>query len=407
MPLALHASDPAPSAADLPADFDPVLAATALAARLHPSAVERDREGGHAARERDWIRRSGLLAMSVPRAYGGHGDAWPAIFETVRIVARADSALAHLLGFHHLQVAGITLYGNAQQQRHLLTETVTAGVFWGNALNPLDKRLVATPTAGGYVLDGIKSFASGSVGADWLTISAWDPLAQAALIAAVPAHQSGIAIQADWDAFGQRQTDSGNVHFSGVTLPDANVLHAAGRPPTAQTTLRAQIAQLTMTNLYLGLAEGALAAARDYLHSEARPWFASSPEVVAAADDPFVQHRFGQFHLMVRPAQVLADAAAVQLDAAFRRGAHLGADERGRVAIAVAEAKVLAHRASIDIGSQLFELTGARSTSARFGFDRFWRNARVHTLHDPVDYKLRDLGRYALAGTLPEPTSYS
>ena len=81
--------------------------------------------------------------------------------------------------------------------------------------------------------------------------------------------------------------------------------------------------------------------------------------------------------------------------------------ERGEVAVSVAEAKVLAHRASIEIGSQLFELTGARSTSARFGFDRFWRNARVHTLHDPVDYKLRDLGRYALDCRLPEPTAYS
>jgi alkylation response protein AidB-like acyl-CoA dehydrogenase len=77
------------------------------------------------------------------------------------------------------------------------------------------------------------------------------------------------------------------------------------------------------------------------------------------------------------------------------------------VAIAVAEAKVLSHRAAIEIGSQLFELTGARSTSARYGLDRFWRNARVHTLHDPVDYKLRDLGRYALTGAHPEPTAYS
>ena len=55
----------------------------------------------------------------------------------------------------------------------------------------------------------------------------------------------------------------------------------------------------------------------------------------------------------------------------------------------------------------MFELLGARATSGRFGFDRFWRNARVHTLHDPVDYKLRDLGRYALSGRVPDPTPYS
>ena len=392
-----------------PTQFDPLAAAEALAERLAATAVERDRLGGHAAEEREWIRASGLLALSVPAEFGGLGADWPTVYEAVRILARADSALAHLLGFHHLQLAGIQLYGTAQQQRRLLTGTIAGNAFWGNALNPLDKRLVGVPSAGGYLLNGIKSFASGSVGADWLTISAWDPLAAAPLIAVLPTRQPGIEVQADWDAFGQRQTDSGNVRFNNVKLTDDLVLQPAGRAGIAnlapQATLRSQVAQLVMTNLYLGLAEGALAAARGYLRDEARPWFASGVE--NATDDPFIQHRFGEFHLLVRPARLLADDAARKLDAAFRLGARLGALERGEVAVAVAEAKVLAHRASIEIGSQLFELTGARSTSGRFGFDRFWRNARVHTLHDPVDYKLRDLGRYALEGRLPEPTAYS
>jgi alkylation response protein AidB-like acyl-CoA dehydrogenase len=77
------------------------------------------------------------------------------------------------------------------------------------------------------------------------------------------------------------------------------------------------------------------------------------------------------------------------------------------VAIAVNEAKVLAHRAAIEVSSQFFELTGARATSQKLGLDRFWRNARVHTLHDPIDYKYRDIGRYLLDGQFPEPTSYS
>jgi alkylation response protein AidB-like acyl-CoA dehydrogenase len=395
----------------VPADtgdiFDPLAAAGLLAEQLAKTAVERDRIGGHAGPERELIRASGLLGLSVPHGHGGLGADWAAVLQTVRIVARADSALAHLLGFHHLQLAGIQLYGNADQQRRLLRASIDEAIFWGNALNPLDKRLVATPTAGGYLLNGIKSFASGSVGSDWLTISAWDPLANAALIAVLPTRQPGIEVQPDWDAFGQRQTDSGNVCFDGVFLPDTLVLQAPGQTATPRTTLRSQLAQLIMTNLYLGIAEGALEAARRYLREDARPWFASGPEVRDAIDDPFVQHRFGQFRLQVRPAQLLAGHAALELDAAWRRGGELTAAGRGEVALAVAEAKVLAHRAAIDVASQLFELTGARSTSARYGFDRYWRNARVHTLHDPVDYKLRDLGRHALDGRYPEPTAYS
>ena len=387
------------------ASADPLAIAARLAGQFAATAVERDRAGGHAAHERQLLRDSGLLTLSIPAEFGGQGAHWSTVYGAIRILACADSALAHLFGFHHLQLAGIALYGNAIQQRNLYSASVEQGLFWGNALNPLDRRTTARAIPGGYVLDGIKSFASGSVGSDWLTISAWVEEAGAALIAVVPTAQPGIAVEADWDAFGQRQTDSGNVRFDEVYLPSALVLQAPGQAPTAQSTLRSQVAQLVMTNLYLGIAQGAFEAARDYTLTQSRPWFASG--VDEAGEDPFVQHRYGDLWLKLRPAEVLAHHAALLLDAAYAKGATLSARERGEVAVAGAEAKVLAHRAAIDIANEMFELTGARSTSARFGFDRFWRNARVHTLHDPVDYKLRDLGRYALNGRLPDPTSYS
>jgi alkylation response protein AidB-like acyl-CoA dehydrogenase len=384
---------------------DPLDTVHALAAQLAQTAVERDRLGGHAARERELIRDSGLLALSIPAQDGGIGASWDVTLRAVRILARADSALAHVFGFHHLQLAGITLYGDAAQQRDLLRRTAAENLFWGNALNPLDKRTVATDTADGFLLDGVKSFCSGALGSSWLTVSAWHAPTASALIGVLPTATDGIDVRGDWDAFGQKQTDSGTVTFDRVHLPAHLVLLPPGATPTAQATLRSQVAQLIMANLYLGIAEGAFAAARDYLAADARPWFASG--VAAATDDPFVQHRFGELWTLVRPAEVLADDAGRGLQRLFAKGAAVTAQERGELAVAVATAKVLAHRAAIDIGSGLFELTGARSTSAKHGFDRYWRNARVHTLHDPVDYKYRDLGRYALTGTVPEPTAYS
>jgi len=384
---------------------DPLVVAAELARRLAATANERDQAGGHAAQEREWIRESGLLTLSIPEAFGGQGADWPTVYQVIRILARADSALAHVFGFHHLQLAGIQLYGSAQQQRRFLTQTVEQNLFWGNALNPLDKRTTATDADYGFQLDGVKSFSSGSVGSDWLTISAWHAQTQSALIGVVPTRQHGVAVQADWDAFGQRQTDSGNVHFTEVSLPSTQVLQAPGHQPTAQATLRSQVAQLIMANLYLGIGEGAFEAAREYVATEARPWFASG--AASAGADPLVQHRFGKLWLKLRPAVVLADHAAQELERLFRLGAAVTATQRGELAVAVAEAKVLAHTAGVDISNEMFELTGARSTSAKFGYDRFWRNVRVHTLHDPVDYKIRDLGRYALDGTLPEPTAYS
>ncbi len=183
------------------------------------------------------------------------------------------------------------------------------------------------------------------------------------------------------------------------------MLVAPGAIHTPRMTLRPLVSQLIMTNLYLGIAIGAFDEGRQYTREQTRPWAGSGVE--RATDDPIVQHRYGDLKLFIRAAEAVTDVAQHQLEAALTRGPALDTAQRGELAVAVAEAKVLAHRAAMEVSSQFFELAGARATSSKLGLDRFWRNARVHTLHDPVDVKLRDIGRHALDGRPPEPGSYS
>ena len=378
-----------------------------LTQQLAATAVERDARGGHAAEQRELIRASGLLALTIDSELGGLGGGAVELYQVIRQLARVDSALAHVFGFHHLQLFGVQLYGGPAAELHgarHLRETAEQRLFWGNALNPADTRLRARRAEGGWRLEGIKGFCSGALGSDRLTVSATTEDG-GLLIGIVPTRREGVQVERDWDAFGQRQTDSGSVRFTEVWLADDELLQQPDVASTPRATLRSQIAQLIMSNLYLGIAEGAFEEARRYTLEQSKPWFASG--VQRAADDPYVQQRYGDLWLYVRSAQAVVDAAVSKLQAALARGEALTAQERGEVAVAGAEAKVLAHRAGLEVSTQLFELTGARSTSARFGLDRFWRNARVHTLHDPVDYKLRDLGRFRLEGRLPDPTSYS
>ena len=82
-------------------------------------------------------------------------------------------------------------------------------------------------------------------------------------------------------------------------------------------------------------------------------------------------------------------------------------DERGEVAIKIAAAKILTTRIGLDITSRMFEVTGSRSTHAGLCMDRYWRNIRTHTLHDPIDYKLKELGDWVLKEKYPTPTFYS
>ena len=69
--------------------------------------------------------------------------------------------------------------------------------------------------------------------------------------------------------------------------------------------------------------------------------------------------------------------------------------------LAVAESKVLTTEIAVQASSKLFELAGTRSTLAESNLDRHWRNARTHTLHDPVRWKYAIIGNHALNGVNP------
>jgi alkylation response protein AidB-like acyl-CoA dehydrogenase len=98
---------------------------------------------------------------------------------------------------------------------------------------------------------------------------------------------------------------------------------------------------------------------------------------------------------------------AAELAAAIGRGSALTWEERGELAAEVAKLKVVSTDAALDVTARIFEVTGARSTAAGYGFDRFWRNIRTHTLHDPVAYKRREVGDHYLTGRVPEFTLYT
>jgi alkylation response protein AidB-like acyl-CoA dehydrogenase len=104
--------------------------------------------------------------------------------------------------------------------------------------------------------------------------------------------------------------------------------------------------------------------------------------------------------------RALTDRAGNSMVAALAREA-LTQDERGEVAMHIAAAKVAATRMGLNLACQMFEVTGARATHAGLRLDRHWRNLRTHTLHDPVDYKLKELGEWALIRNYPTPTFYS
>ena len=116
---------------------------------------------------------------------------------------------------------------------------------------------------------------------------------------------------------------------------------------------------------------------------------------------------YGEFHVGLESVRLLTQQAVQLFDLAWLQDEALDAQGRGRLAIAVATAKVAATRVGLDLSSRLFDVTGARATHGALRLDRFWRNLRTQSLHDPLDYKLREVGDWALNGKVPDPSFYS
>jgi alkylation response protein AidB-like acyl-CoA dehydrogenase len=398
----LSESLPSPLLAD---PRDPLAAVTAIADIFAKTAAVRDEKGGTPKEERDLLRKSGLLALSIPVELGGLGGNWADTMRAVRILSRADSAVGHIFGFHHLLLATARLFGKKEQWAPLYSETARHAWFWGNALNPLDTRTTIVAEGDAWVINGSKSFCSGAQDSDRLIVSALPAGGGRLVVAAIPTSRRGIRIHDDWDNIGQRQTDSGSAEFSDVVIEKGEILDTPGPLGSVFASLRPCIAQLVLANVYLGLAEGAVAEARHYTRAQTRPWSASG--VAKASDDPYILLRYGKLAVDLQGAALLTDRAGDILDGAWKRGDDLTPEARGEVSLAIAAAKVSTTENGLEATSRMFDVMGARATSGKARLDRYWRNLRTHTLHDPVDYKLRDLGNYFLNGVLPAPSFYS
>ncbi|WP_191486664.1 acyl-CoA dehydrogenase family protein [Pseudomonas sp. FEN] len=377
-----------------------------LAAEFAETAVERDERGGTPKAQRDALRHSGLLALSIPTQYGGLGASWSETLNVVREFAKVDSSIAHVFGFHHLMLATVRLFSRPEQWQPWFEQTARKNWFWGNALNPLDTRTVVRKLGGWREFSGKKSFCSGASDSEMLIASAVDESAGGKLlIAAIPSGRSGITLHNDWHNMGQRQTDSGSASFERVRVEESELLLDPGPLSTPFACLRPLIAQLTFAHLFLGIAEGAFEEARQYTLTETRPWFKSTTRDIR--QDPYILSHYGDFWVALEGVRLLVERAAEGLDRAWSKGQNLGTEERGHLATAIATAKVAASRNGLELCSKLFEVTGARSTHASLRLDRHWRNLRTQTLHDPLDYKLQELGDWALNQALPIPTFYS
>ncbi|WP_028688188.1 SfnB family sulfur acquisition oxidoreductase [Pseudomonas fulva] len=374
-------------------DGEALAVALDIARHLRPDSAARDRERRLPHPELALFTRSGLWGISVPKAYGGAGVSNVTLAKVIALIAQADGSLGQIPQNHFYALEVLRVNGTPEQQQRLYAE-VLAGRRFGNALAELgtktanDRTTRLSREGEGFRINGRKFYATGALYAQRIPTSVVDDQGVQHL-AFVPADSPGLQVIDDWSGFGQRTTGSGSVVFDNVPVSAQDVVpfQSVFERPTPVGPL----AQILHAAIDTGIARAAYEDALHFVRTRSRPWVDSGVE--QASDDPLTVKHFGQLAIRLHAAEALLERAGHYLDSARDDST---AETVAAASIAVAEARAISTEIALSAGTTLFELGGSQATLAEHNLDRHWRNARVHTLHDPVRWKYHAIGNYYL-----------
>ena len=373
-------------------------AARAVAALAATDAVKRDSERIYPQQALALFSRLGLGSISVPQEYGGSGLPYRTVAEVFSLISAADPSLGQIPQNHFALIQYLIDEGTEDQKRSLFSKVV-AGYRIGNggpekgAKHTREVLARLHYTAEGPRLTGEKFYSTGALFAHIAATTAIDDHGKAVL-AFIFLPTPGLQIVDDWSGMGQRTTASGTMRLQQVAV---DPLWLVDVPATDKPSLRGPVSQLIQAAIDAGIARGAFDEAREFITEQSRPWVDAG--VARNADDTQLQADVGRVYVGLLAAEALMRRAAGVLDSLGSTRPDAAA--AAKASIAVAEAKVLTTAIALQVSEKLLEWGGSRSTLSRHGLDRHWRNARTHTLHDPVRWKNYTLGNYYLNGVEP------
>ncbi|WP_173583365.1 acyl-CoA dehydrogenase family protein [Acetobacter musti] len=374
------------------AEFTPLL--EEIRAQSLRAEVERILPFGQIAR----LKESGLTAFTVPAEFGGLGRPLHELFSLVVDLATADSNVAQALRAHfgfieQLRWEEPSAYTERWLRRLGRGETAGAAAAEKGA----ERDRFATTFSqkdGHWVINGSKFFTTGSLYADWLTVTGSTEDGETVKCLAARS-DPGLEIVDDWDGVGQKLTASGTAHFRDVRVEDDELRYGNTGFSYSQAFFQlyhlATVAGITQAAA-LDIARAVRERKRGFSHANhALP-----------AHDPQILEIVGHVASAAHTARAIVRHAAEALQAAAdsREG-----DERGpatvKAELEVWQAQEIIFPLTLNATSLLFDALGGTATLRVAGLDRYWRNIRTIGCHNPRVYRTRVIGDYLVNGEPP------
>jgi alkylation response protein AidB-like acyl-CoA dehydrogenase len=347
------------------------------------------------------LQEAGFGAVRVPLKYGGAGASLPQLVELLVELAEADSNIPQALRGHFAFVED-RLNAHATVNQSEWFARFVAGDIAGNAWTEVgtvvigDVNTTVSGEPGALVVDGEKFYSTGSIFADWIDVFAQRAGTGENVIAVVSTDQQGVVRKDDWDGFGQKTTGSGTTVFTAAAVEDSHVTLFSDRfrYQTAfyQLVLNAVLAGNTRAAAREVAAE-AKGRTRVFSHGAAARW----------NEDPQIQQVIGEATAAGFAATAIVVRAAEGSQLAYI--AHFGSDEvaegvaNQKAEIDSAQAQVVLVKIALEATGAVLNALGVSGVSETKRLDRFWRNSRTAASHNPVVFKARIVGDWAINGT--------
>jgi alkylation response protein AidB-like acyl-CoA dehydrogenase len=352
--------------------------------------------------------QAGIHRLSIPRDLGGLADGSPrfqleAAAKALLNIAQGEQSCGQMVGtqFLHFRMIFHPDSDVSPEVRQAIaasfaereTRLFGAGNPTGVLSNP---GLIATKVPGGIMINGTIAFATQSNGKHGIVgCNAWLPTDDGTDHEMVAGYtmlgEKGVIVHNDWDNMGQRATGSGGMTLEDVFIPDGwwHRYDLLGRGGALAIIGGFPFIAIML----LGMGEAAYRAEVEFIRNKLdRPIW---PIFDGPRDDVLIQRRLGKHKT------ALAAARALVLQAA--RDAEQADENTDQQALRMqsAAARQVATQAALYVSSDMFELTGARSTAAKYDMDRFWLNARTLGIHDAADVDYTAIGYHEINGSLP------